>query len=83
MRQSSLLHILQDLPDGISEIMVHPGRNTQELEKLFPWGYHWEEELDALTCKEVLESIKNHNIELVNYGENGNIDGRFINLFRQ
>lgn len=83
MRQSSLLHILQELPDGISEMMVHPGRNTQALELLFPWGYHWEEELDALTCKEVLESIKNHNIELVNYGEIGNIEGRFIKLLRQ
>lgn len=83
MRQSPLMHILKELPDGISEIMVHPGINTQALELLFPWGYHWEEELDALKCKEVLESIKKYEIQLINYGEIGNIDGRSANLFKQ
>ncbi|TCL37276.1 hopanoid biosynthesis associated protein HpnK [Anaerospora hongkongensis] len=69
MRQSSLLHILKELPEGISEIMVHPGKDTQALEQSFPWGYHWQEELEALKCKEVLESIKKHEIQLVNYRE--------------
>ncbi|EIW19770.1 MULTISPECIES: ChbG/HpnK family deacetylase [Pelosinus] len=83
MRQSSLLHILKGLPEGISEIMVHPGKNTQALEQLFPWGYHWQEEMEALKSKEVLESIKKCEIQLVNYNDIGNIDGRSINLVKQ
>lgn len=83
MQQSSLLHILKELPDGISEIMVHPGKNNPVLKQLFPWGYHWEEELEALKSKEVLGSIKNRGIQLTNYSELGNIDGRFINSFKQ
>lgn len=57
--------------------------NDQALELVFPWGYHWEEELAALKYKEVLESIKKNEIQLINYGEIGNIDGRSTNLFKQ
>lgn len=69
MRQSSLLHILNDLPEGITEIMVHPGKDTQSLAQLFPWGYHWQEEMETLKCHKVLESIKKHEIQLINYRE--------------
>lgn len=75
MRQASLLHILQELPDGISEIMVHPGKDTQALEQLFPWGYHWQEEMAALKCKEALETIKKREIQLMNYSKIVNIRG--------
>ncbi len=80
MQQSSLLHILEELPDGISEIMVHPGKNNQSLEQLFQWEYHWQEEMEALKCKEVFESIKKREIQLIHYG---NIGGRLTTLFRQ
>lgn len=72
MLEPSLLHILRKLPDGVSEIMVHPGKDTQVLGRIFPWGYHWQEEMEALKCKVVLETIRKHEIQLINYGEIGN-----------
>jgi predicted glycoside hydrolase/deacetylase ChbG (UPF0249 family) len=67
MGQYSLLHILKELPDGVSEIMVHPGKDTQVLEPLFPWGYHWQEEMETLKSGEVLETIRKRGIQLINY----------------
>lgn len=83
MRQSSLLHILRTLPDGTSEIMVHPGKDTQALERLFPWGYHWQEEMEALTCGEVLATIKERGIQLIHYGGLENAGGRAGILFQR
>jgi hopanoid biosynthesis associated protein HpnK len=75
MLQSSLLHILRELPDGVSEIMMHPGKDTRVLGQVFPWGYHWQEEMEAITCKEVLSAIRQYEIQLINFGMLGNTDG--------
>lgn len=69
MSQSAMQHIIRSLPDGVSEIMVHPGKNTQALEQIFPWGYHWQEEMDALNSKEVMAAIRERNIQLITYRE--------------
>ena len=39
--------ILRQLPEGVSEIMTHPGLDSAALGKVFSWQYHWREELDA------------------------------------
>ena len=39
--------ILRQLPEGVSEIMTHPGLDSAALGKAFSWQYHWREELDA------------------------------------
>lgn len=83
MSQSALLHIIKQLPEGTSEIMVHPGSSTGALRQVFPWGYHWQEEREALKCKEVLETIKARQVQLINFGELGNLDGQLAGLCRQ
>ena len=69
MTEAALLHILRKLPDGLSEIMVHPGRDTTRLRRYFPWSYHWQEETAALTSPEVLAMIREQGIQLTHYGE--------------
>ena len=69
MVQSALLHILKKLPDGVSEIMVHPGKSTEKLAQLFAWGYSWQEEMEALQSKEVLDTIQTRNIQLINFSD--------------
>lgn len=69
MSEAGIQHILQSLPDGVSEIMVHPGKNHGELDKIFPWGYHWQEEMDALKSIAVLEKIRESGIQLISYQE--------------
>lgn len=75
MLRTSLQHIIENLPAGVSEIMVHPGKNTRVLEQVFPWGYHWQEEAEALKSKEVMETIRECRIQLINYRELGGYDG--------
>lgn len=42
-----IANILRQLPEGVSEIMTHPGLDSAALGKAFSWQYHWREELDA------------------------------------
>ncbi|HMM22083.1 MAG TPA: ChbG/HpnK family deacetylase [Selenomonadales bacterium] len=75
MVQPALMPILRNLPDGVSEIMVHPGKDAQILGRVFPWGYRWQEEMEALKSKEVLETIQKYGIQLINFGAIGNSGG--------
>lgn len=40
-------NILRSLPDGVSELMTHPGLDSQALGQVFSWQYHWQDELAA------------------------------------
>ena len=42
-----IANILRELPEGVSEIMTHPGLDSAALGKVFSWQYHWRDELDA------------------------------------
>lgn len=42
-----IANILRQLPEGVSEIMTHPGLDSAALGKAFSWQYHWREELEA------------------------------------
>ena len=63
------LSILRSLPDGVSEIMVHPGKDNRILDDIYHWQYHWEEELDSVTAAEAAEVIKERQIRLISYEE--------------
>ena len=69
------LAILRALPDGVSEIMVHPGTDNRVLEDIYHWHYHWEEELASVTSDEAQNYVETHGIRLISYEEltNGEI----------
>ena len=69
MNQAALLSILQSLPEGDSEIMVHPGDGDESLAEKYSWGYHWTEELQALCSGEVKTSVGQQKIQLISYRE--------------
>ena len=60
--------MIEALPEGVSEIMTHPGLNSEVLGKLYPWGYHWEEELAAFLSAENKNEILTRGIKLINFG---------------
>lgn len=62
-------NILNTLPEGVSEIMTHPGLNKEELGKLFTWGYHWEEELSAYLDSDNKALLQEKQIKLINFGD--------------
>ncbi|MDP2918032.1 MAG: ChbG/HpnK family deacetylase [bacterium] len=72
--QDLLFGFIETIPDGISELMVHPAYVDQELEQLADsLNIHLlesrEQELRALTSPEIIQKVKELNIELVSYRE--------------
>lgn len=63
------LSMLRALPDGVSEIMVHPGKNNRVLDDIYHWAYHWEEELASVTSAEAMKMIEERQIRLISYEE--------------
>ena len=61
-------NIITALPEGVSEIMTHPGLNKQELDKHFTWDYHWEDELNAFLSAKNKILLKQHDVALMNFG---------------
>lgn len=69
MEPAVLLAILARLQTGVTEIMVHPGADDRVLGASFPWQYHWQTELAALTDCAVVERVRELGIQLVSFGE--------------
>ena len=69
MNGETLLSVLSQLPDGVSEIMVHPGVRDEALALQYPWGYHWDEELQALGAAQVKTELQQQQIQLISYRE--------------
>jgi hopanoid biosynthesis associated protein HpnK len=67
MKEKELIHVIQQLPPGTSELMVHPGWDNEALNEKFGWGYHWQEELVALQSPDVRKLIEANHINLINY----------------
>ena len=63
------LSMLRALPDGVSEIMVHPGKDNRVLDDIYHWAYHWEEELASVTSAEAMKMIEERQIRLISYEE--------------
>ena len=69
MEEKYFQAILASLPDGVSEIMVHPGADNAALGKAYDWQYHWEDELQSVTSPQTLQYIAKHNISLISFKE--------------
>ncbi len=61
-------NILRALPDGVSEIMTHPGLDTAALSKAFSWHYHWQEELNAYLDGGNKALLAQREVALINFG---------------
>jgi hopanoid biosynthesis associated protein HpnK len=63
---AGLVSAISDLDAGLVEICCHPGADDgvdAELE----WGYHWEQELAALTSGEVRSAVEENHVRLTSY----------------
>ena len=66
--QKHLTWILSSLPDGVSEIMCHPGMSDGELRAVSDYAEERGYELDILTESGLPGMLKMHDIRLVSYG---------------
>jgi predicted glycoside hydrolase/deacetylase ChbG (UPF0249 family) len=64
-----LVRLIQTLPEGVHEIVTHPGLAPGVLHEDPEWKYNWETELEALTSPAVRSVIAERRIELKQYGE--------------
>ncbi|AJQ27712.1 ChbG/HpnK family deacetylase [Pelosinus fermentans] len=69
MHEEYLLRILTSLPEGTSEIMIHPGTNDSILQKMYNWNYHWQAELNSVTSSKISQHIIDHHIQLISFRE--------------
>lgn len=60
--------IIQSLPEGVSEIMTHPGLDSNILGCQFTWHYHWEDELQAFLAEENKYLLEKNDVNLTNFG---------------
>lgn len=68
-RTAELVKLLAILPEGSTELMVHPGRCGEALRKAHTrLKESREHELEALIAPEVRAALASHSIQLVNYG---------------
>jgi len=63
----TLLKILEKLPNGISELVCHPGYVTPDLKSSY--NKHREIELKTLTDSRIKDFIKKEGIKLINFGQ--------------
>lgn len=69
MSEQQLCNIVEHLPDGSSEIMIHPGSDDDMLKQQFDWNYHWEAELRAVTGKKIIQRLTENKVRLISFGE--------------
>ena len=69
MEERYFLNILRALPEGTSEIMVHPGCDAAVLGRVYDWQYHWEDELASVTSEKAMRYLKAQGIELISFKE--------------
>lgn len=62
---TSLINILNNLPDGTSELMCHPGILSTDLKSSY--SEQRELELKTLTSQKVAQEVKNLRIKLINW----------------
>ena len=64
----ALIHVLSNLPSGVTELLCHPGEEDEELRRDYgAWGYQWAGELAALTSLEVRARMADERIELATF----------------
>jgi hypothetical protein len=65
---SALEQILRRIPDGLYELICHPGEDDADTQARYNhWGYRWAEELEALTGPEARIILKEQGIALTSF----------------
>jgi hopanoid biosynthesis associated protein HpnK len=68
LTRRALEQILRKIPDGLYELVCHPGEDDADTQARYRhWGYHWAEELEALTAPETKVVLKELGIALTSF----------------
>ena len=68
LTRPALEQILRKIPDGLYELICHPGEDDAGMRRQYShWGYRWAEELEALTAPEARVVLKEQGIALTSF----------------
>jgi len=67
--ENFLSKLLDNLPDGTTEIMLHPGTDNEILQKYCDWEHDFEGELNAVTSPKILKQLEEKNISAINFSD--------------
>lgn len=65
--EAELLKLIAHLPQGTTEVMMHPGTCNEVLQEDSGWQHDFEEELRAITSPRVMAALREKEIEPVNF----------------
>ena len=65
--EAELLKLIVHLPQGTTEVMMHPGTCNEVLQEDSGWQHDFEEELRAITSPRVMAALREEEIEPVNF----------------
>jgi len=68
LTRSALEQILRKIPEGLYELICHPGEDDPDTRRRYGhWRYRWAEELQALTAPETRVVLKEQGIALTSF----------------
>ena len=67
LKTERLLSILKSIPEGLSELMTHPGLVDEALRQTSSYNWQREREVELLSDPDVKERLQSLDIELVNF----------------
>ena len=65
--EGELLHLIAHLPQGTTEVMMHPGTKNDVLQKDSGWQHDFESELAAILSPRVEAALRKAEVEPVNF----------------
>ena len=65
--ENFMINLLENLREGTTEVMLHPGTDNSVLENFCKWEHNFEAELQAVTSPKVLNLLAEKNISAVNF----------------
>ncbi|MBK5254545.1 MAG: ChbG/HpnK family deacetylase [Vicinamibacteria bacterium] len=66
----ALLNGIPALPEGVTELVVHPGADQKALESRYSsWNFKWGQELAAVRASDVRDALASNDVQLTRYSE--------------
>lgn len=67
MTEPYLLEVVQQLPLGVTEIMMHPGQDDHAMKSQYGWNYNWQAELAAVTGTKLQQILAERKIAVISF----------------
>ena len=67
--ENFMLKLIENLRDGTTEVMLHPGTDNKILQDFCEWNHNFEKELAAVTSPRVMNLLAEKNISAINFAD--------------